>query len=81
MSQRASVVPASLSFLAIYNPSLGTSEETFEDQIVYYYHKKKNVSREHDRSRASDEIDENREEKGEKLRQIGLAQGMVSFAK
>ncbi|KAL1865654.1 hypothetical protein VTK73DRAFT_5100 [Phialemonium thermophilum] len=31
------VVPAHLGFLAIYNPSLGTTDETIDDQIVFYY--------------------------------------------
>ena len=31
------VVPAHVSFLAIYNPSLSTSDETLRDQIVFYY--------------------------------------------
>ena len=31
------VVPAQLSFLAIYNPALGDSDETFHKQIVFYY--------------------------------------------
>ena len=29
------VVPAQLSFLAIYNPALGDSDETFHKQIVF----------------------------------------------
>ena len=31
-----SVIPAQLSYLAIYNPTLGPTDETFEDQIVFY---------------------------------------------
>ncbi|OJD18896.1 hypothetical protein AJ78_01151 [Emergomyces pasteurianus Ep9510] len=80
--QPGSVVPAQLSFLAIYNPSLGSTDETLGDQIVFYYSRKGNTrpsrSTQHRRSQrgASDAVDSN-----EKLRQIGLAQGMVSFAK
>ena len=34
---RGKAVPAQLRFLAIYNPSLGRTDETRLDQIVYYY--------------------------------------------
>ncbi|KAJ4994271.1 hypothetical protein SVAN01_00100 [Stagonosporopsis vannaccii] len=57
------VVPAQLSFLAIYSPALGDSDETFHRQIVYYYAKA-----------GSDDANE-------QLRQVGLAQGMVGFAR
>ena len=81
MSERASVIPATLSFLAIYNPSLSTSDETFEDQIVYYYAKPNDGRQKPARMGDENEVHETKEEKDEKLRQIGLAQGMVSFAK
>ena len=35
--QPQKAVPAQLGFLAIYNPSLGTTDETLEQQIVYYF--------------------------------------------
>lgn len=78
------VVPAQLSFLAIYNPSLGPTDDTFRDQLVFYYSRaahelrvtaKKNVR--HDAA-GGDAI---RQEENEKLRKIGLAQGMVDFAR
>lgn len=72
------IKPAQLSFLAIYNPSLGQSDETLHDQIVYYYSRKLRESKKP--SNASSE-QQNREDGNEKLRQIGLAQGMVEFAK
>ena len=74
------VIPAQLSFLAIYNPSLGKTDETLQDQVVYYY--TSDASRAH-RRKASGESSANvdHEEQNEKLRQIGLAQGMVEFAK
>jgi len=74
------VVPAQLSFLAVYNPSLGTSDETFDQQIVFYYSKAaKALSKlSHGETRAAQEL---REQENEKLRQVGLAQGMVGFAK
>ena len=74
------VVPAQLSFLAIYNPSLGNSDETFHKQIVFYYSKAAKT-----RSKLNNEDtqkeQELREQENEKLRQVGLAQGMVGFAK
>ena len=76
----AGVVPASLSFLAIYNPSLSKSDDTFHEQIVYYYSKTKIARRSGKANRNSDGED-TKEEKNEKERQIGLAQGMVEFAK
>lgn len=75
-----SVVPAQLAFLAIYNPSLGASaEESLEEQIVYYFHRKR--SRRKRRKEFEVEHAEDNEEKNEKLRQVGLAQGMVQFAR
>ncbi|KAG5297488.1 DUF1712 domain-containing protein [Histoplasma ohiense] len=82
--QPSSVVPAQLSFFTIYNPSLGSTEETLRDQIVFYYSSKENegpsirTQKRGTRGAASDdtEVDNN-----DKLRQIGLAQGMVSFGK
>ena len=81
MSERAGVIPATLSFLAIYNPSLSTSDDDFEDQIVYYYSKPNGSERKSRRRKDFDGSHEVKEERDEKLRQIGLAQGMVSFAK
>lgn len=83
-SWQSTVVPARLNFLAIYNPSLGPTDETFADQLVFYY------SRQHHESRVaakkSGRVDDAggdglREEANEQLRQIGLAQGMVDFAR
>ncbi|KAL2196562.1 hypothetical protein P885DRAFT_38127 [Corynascus similis CBS 632.67] len=79
------VVPAQLGFLAIYNPSLGTTDETIDDQIVYYASASTLSSGRHRRLRATkdgrptDTVSS--EERNERLRQIGLAQGMVEFAK
>lgn len=72
----AGVTPASLSFLAIYNPSLSKSEETFHDQIVYYYSRASNV-----RSNGKHGGENGKEDRNERERQIGLARGMVEFAK
>ena len=71
---------AQLSFLAIYNPSLGDSDDTLYDQIVYYYSKAESLER---RRKVNEdaELKEDRKAKNERMRQIGLAQGMIEFAK
>ena len=79
--ERAGVVPAALSFLTIYNPSLSDSDETFQDQIVYYYAKPTETQLSKPGKANEDEAVESKEEKNQKLRQVGLAQGMVGFAK
>jgi hypothetical protein len=73
------VVPAQLSFLAIYNPSLGITDETFENQILFWWSK---ASRQRKRNAHDPQLFKlSQEQENEKLRQIGLAQGMVDFAK
>ncbi|TVY87732.1 Vacuolar fusion protein-like protein [Lachnellula willkommii] len=70
------IIPAQLNFLAIYNPSLGTTDDTVADQIVYYYSAKSS-----ERSRRRHSPRSQNEESNAQLRQIGLAQGMVEFGK
>lgn len=85
----AAAVPAQLGFLAIYNPSLGTTDETMEDQIVYYSSVASPSSSSSKKQRRSSFPDPNagsstsssREDRNERLRQIGLAQGMVEFGR
>ena len=90
LSSSAKVIPAHLSFLAIYNPSLGNTDETLRDQIVYYYSQDEEVHNQSSQgpsSRAngvgSKDSQERQadEQENEKLRQVGLAQGMVDFVK
>jgi hypothetical protein len=78
------LVPAQLGFLAIFNPSLGNTDETVDDQIVYYT----SLSTQRDaqrtrRARSSGRPTGNisQEERNERLRQIGLAQGMADFSR
>jgi hypothetical protein len=74
------VIPAQLSFLAIYNPSLGPTDETFHDQVVFWYSRAAKERRKSGKQGA--EADRQlQDEENEKLRQIGLAQGMVGFAR
>lgn len=83
-SNPSKVIPAQLSFLAIYNPSLGPTDETFQDQLVFYYSRAAHDARVAAKKNARNDLaggDALRNEENEKLRQIGLAQGMVDFAK
>ncbi|KAH9818181.1 Fungal hypothetical protein [Teratosphaeria destructans] len=94
------VIPAQLAFLAIYNPTLGPTDETFPQQCVFWYSRAAQEARAAGkRSGKSDAAGGDaaggdaaggdaaggdaaaREEENEKLRQIGLAQGMVDFAR
>ena len=81
LSERKAV-PAQLDFLAIYNPSLGTTDETLANQIVYYS-SLKNGDQNHRHNLEDNEQTQNsaKEEHNEQLRQIGLAQGMVEFGR
>ncbi|KAL6863955.1 hypothetical protein J3F83DRAFT_180014 [Trichoderma novae-zelandiae] len=76
------IVPAQLGFLAVYNPSLGQTDETIDDQVVYYASVSTQSSgrrRRRARTRPTDGLSQ--EERHERLRQIGLAQGMVNFSR
>jgi hypothetical protein len=78
--QTVKIVPAQLSFLAIFNPTLGKTDQTFQDQVVFYYSQ---VARARKKSGTQGTAADRKlqEEENEKLRQIGLAQGMANFAK
>jgi hypothetical protein len=80
------VSPAQLGFLAIFNPSLGNTDETIDDQIVYYasvstQQELSERKRRKRRSRTHPTEGVSQEERHERLRQIGLAQGMASFSR
>lgn len=74
------IIPAQLSFIAIYNPSLGPTDETFQDQVVFWYSR---TAKERRRSgkQGADADRQLQDDENEKLRQVGLAQGMVDFAR
>lgn len=76
-----SVIPAQLSFLAIYNPTLGPTDETIEDQIVFYTSRAENLRGTEGAAAEEDSSKLSEDGRNERLRQIGLAQGMVSFAR
>ena len=78
------VVPAQLAFLAIYNPSLGPTDETFAEQCVFWHSHTAQEGRTSAKKTGRNEAAAGaaaREDENEKLRQIGLAQGMVNFAR
>ena len=83
------ITPAALATLAIYNPALGDSDETFHKQIVFYYSRAAKAGRGDAHANTSTSTSTStdtaasalREEENEKLRQVGLAQGMVGFAR
>ncbi|KAL8841047.1 MAG: hypothetical protein Q9170_001072 [Blastenia crenularia] len=77
-ANKSGIIPATLAFLTIYNPSLSQSDDTIEEQIVYYYSRSESPRRRVESS--GDQGSRDKEIKNEKLRQIGLAQGMVEFA-
>ncbi|KAJ6155080.1 hypothetical protein N7470_005646 [Penicillium chermesinum] len=79
-SEHEPVIPAQLSFLAIYNPTLGPTDETLEDQIVFYTSRSGYIQRTEGSSNEEEGASPPADGKNERLWQIGLAQGMVSFA-
>lgn len=79
-TRQPGITPARLSHLAVYNPALGSTDETIHDQVVFYY-SRKNRARRKQSARDAEHERETQAEKDEKLRQIGLAQGMMEFAK
>jgi len=75
------VMPARLGFLAIYNPSLGTTDETLDDQIAYYFSSETRKKYQQQRRNGKSPPELTQDEKNVRLRQIGLAQGMVEFGR
>jgi hypothetical protein len=81
--QARRVIPAQLGFLAIYNPSLGNTDDTLDQQIVYYSSTEARQEVDKLRRQLDSEAfqDAAREQNNEQLRQIGFAQGMVEFGR
>lgn len=77
----ATVVPAQLGFLTLFNPSLGITDETLDDQIVYYASVNTQANGRRHRHRGKPIASVSQAERNERLRQIGLAQGMVEFSR
>lgn len=79
--QNARIKPASLDFLTIFNPALGVDEASQRDQIVFYYSEAgDDVQAEKDKGTAASQR-EAHEKQNERLRQVGLAQGLIEFAR
>ncbi|POS84982.1 hypothetical protein EPUL_004645 [Erysiphe pulchra] len=77
------VIPAHLGFLTIYNPSLGTGDESVKSQITYYYSSQNREDLESPRA-TNKEFKHNdylKQQTDEQLRQVGLAQGIIEFGK
>lgn len=83
----AAIIPAQVGFLAIFNPSLGNTDETLDDQIVYYSsvdartQKRRRLANSRGSAAGRPTQNLSQEERNERLRQIGLAQGMVNFGR
>lgn len=83
----ATIVPAQVGFLAVFNPSLGNTDDTLDDQIVYYSsvdvsaQKRRRPSCRRGSAAGRPTENVSQAERNERLRQIGLAQGMVEFGK
>lgn len=82
------IIPAQVGFLAIFNPSLGNTDETLDDQIVYYssvdaltLKRRRRTSRRTSSAAGRPTQNLSQAERNERLRQIGLAQGMVNFSR
>lgn len=86
------VIPAQVNFLTIYNPTLGDTDETEADQIMFWAGKDElDTHRPSRRSGKSSSANAEAEEPAagksqehvvnERLRQVGLARGMVEFAR
>ncbi|KZF25627.1 hypothetical protein L228DRAFT_236702 [Xylona heveae TC161] len=73
------IVPAKLAFLTIYNPSISLKDETLKDQIIFYYSSASKARRRAAATQGPGNVDN--EEENERMRQVGLAQGMVEFAR
>ncbi|KAI9657518.1 MAG: hypothetical protein M1831_004134 [Alyxoria varia] len=78
--QTTSITPAHLDYLAIYSPELALPTGNEEDQVVFYYSHHGSQKRRQTR-RALETGQVQQDEKQEKMRHVGLAQGMVTFAR
>ena len=74
-------IPAQLSALALYNPSLASSEHTFDQQVVFWYSRAERNRRKESRDVSNSDLAKQlQEEENVRLKLVGLAQGMVNFA-
>ena len=73
------VVPASLAFLAIYNPSLSKSDDSLHDEIVYFFESPQDELKERNLSGAK-QTKPDQDKKNKQMRSVGLAQAMIQFS-
>lgn len=71
------IVPAQLAHLAIYNPTLGPTDETFNQQLVFYFSRQAAQAKAAHKKDGGQRSEPNNDEA---LREIGLAQGLINFA-
>ena len=75
-----------MSFLTVYNPSFGQTDEAAHEQIFYYFSRQEGDAGRHaalrERKQRAASVKKSAEDRqNERLRQVGLARGMVEFAK
>jgi hypothetical protein len=83
-SPQTAVVPAQLAFLTIYNPAFGATEGAEYEQIFFYHSRADDDDRKISKNATAgsgDKQHNQEEEQNERLRQVGLARGMIEFAK
>ncbi|RMJ26674.1 hypothetical protein PHISP_02486, partial [Aspergillus sp. HF37] len=76
----SSVFPAQLAFLAIYNPLVASTHESISDQVVFYTSRSSRLRR-LERASGESDAEELKDDENQRMRQIGLAQAMVDFAR
>lgn len=74
------VLPAQLAFLAIYNPLVASTHESISDQVVFYTSRSSRLRR-FGRASGESDAEELKDDENQRMRQIGLAQAMVDFAR
>lgn len=78
--EQDTIVPAHLNYLTIYSPNINLGEADENDQILFKYSAAPN--RKLQKGRRDGDTDHVQDVEGqEHLRRVGLAQGMVNFAR
>lgn len=79
MSGASLAKAAHLDFLTIFRPDLGVDEARQQDQILFYYSSAGVKAQKY--NGADSKQRDTHETENERLRQVGLAQGLVAFAR
>ena len=72
---------ALLSSFYIYNPSLGKTDSTVHDQLIFHYSAPPTHKTSSPKSSPFDSVSETGQDLDKQLRAVGLAQGIVEFAR